>query len=50
LDKSYTAQKSLLVTAQTAEIEYMELQDFMQAEKTAITETIRELEKEVRYL
>lgn len=47
LEKSYAAQKSLLQANQASEMESTEIQDFLQAEKTMLSDTIKELEKEV---
>jgi len=47
LEKSYAAQKSLLQANQASEMESSEIQDFLQAEKTMLSDTIKELEKEV---
>lgn len=49
LEKSYAAQKSLLQANQASEMESTEIQDFLQAEKAMLSDTIKELEKEVRY-
>ncbi|XP_060853713.1 girdin [Rhopalosiphum padi] len=48
LEKSYAAQKSLLQANQASEMESSEIQDFLQAEKTMLSDTIKELEKEVK--
>jgi len=47
LEKSYAAQKSLLQANQAYEMESIEIQDFLQAEKSMLSDTIKELEKEV---
>ncbi|XP_022169231.1 uncharacterized protein LOC111033006 isoform X2 [Myzus persicae] len=48
LEKSYAAQKSLLQANQASEMESSEIQDFLQAEKAMLSDTIKELEKEVK--
>ncbi|VVC31342.1 Hypothetical protein CINCED_3A005373 [Cinara cedri] len=48
LEKSYAAQKSLLQANQASEMESTEIQDFLQAEKAMLSDTIKELEKEVK--
>jgi len=47
LEKSYAAQKSLLQANQASEMESSEIRDFLQAEKAMLSDTIKELEKEV---
>jgi len=47
LEKSYAAQKSLLQANQANEMESSEIQDFLQTEKAMLSDTIKELEKEV---
>jgi DNA-binding MarR family transcriptional regulator len=47
LEKSYAAQKSLLQANQAYEMESTEIQDFLQTEKSMLSDTIKELEKEV---
>ncbi|KAF0758707.1 girdin [Aphis craccivora] len=48
LEKSYAAQKSLLQANQASEMESSEIRDFLQAEKAMLSDTIKELEKEVK--
>ncbi|XP_025423972.1 uncharacterized protein LOC112693216 [Sipha flava] len=48
LEKSYAAQKSLLQANQAYEMESTEIQDFLQTEKSMLSDTIKELEKEVK--
>ncbi|XP_050427851.1 uncharacterized protein LOC126837911 [Adelges cooleyi] len=48
LEKSYAAQKSLLQANQAAEMESYEIQDFLQAEKAMLLDTIKDLEKDVK--
>lgn len=47
MEKSYAAQKSLLQANQASEMESSEIRDFLQAEKAMLSDTIKELEKEV---
>lgn len=47
LDKSYSAQKRLLKQQEEVEMESVELQEFLQAEKAALADTLRDLETEV---
>lgn len=47
MEKSYAAQKSLLQANQAYEMESSEIQDFLQAEKAMMSDTIKDLEKEV---
>lgn len=47
MEKSYAAQKSLLQANQASEMESTEIQDFLQTEKSMLSDTIKELEKEV---
>ncbi|XP_060529485.1 centromere-associated protein E [Cylas formicarius] len=50
LDKSLTAQKILLQQHQDLESESIELQEFMQAEKTTISDALKEAENEIKKL
>lgn len=47
MDKSYAAQKMILQQQQEVEAESLEMQDFLQAEKSTLSETLRDLENEV---
>uniref|UniRef100_A0A1B6BYH6 Uncharacterized protein n=1 Tax=Clastoptera arizonana TaxID=38151 RepID=A0A1B6BYH6_9HEMI len=47
LDKSYTEQKNIIQQQQEVEAESAEMQDFLQAEKATINETLKDLEKEL---
>lgn len=48
LDKSMAAQKTLLQHQQELEAESIELQDFMQAEKSTLTDALKEAEVEIK--
>lgn len=48
LDKSFAAQKILLQQQQELQEEGVELKEFMQAEKNALSEALRESENEVK--
>ncbi|KAG8313774.1 hypothetical protein J6590_107869, partial [Homalodisca vitripennis] len=48
LEKSYSAQKMMLKQQEEMEAESVELQEFLQAEKAALADTLRDLENEVR--
>ncbi|XP_049830632.1 ribosome-binding protein 1 isoform X1 [Schistocerca gregaria] len=50
LDKSLAAQKMLLQQQQDQEAESMELQEFLQAEKSTLAEALREAENEISRL
>lgn len=47
LEKSFAAQKNLLQQQQEVEAEYAELQEFLQAEKTALSESLHDNEVEI---
>jgi len=46
-EKSLAAQKTLLQQHQDLEAESMELQEFMQAEKTTLSDALRDAESEI---
>jgi hypothetical protein len=48
LEKSLAAQKTLLQQQQEIEAESIELQEFLQAEKSTLAEALRDAEAEVR--
>lgn len=48
LEKSIAAQKALLQQQQDLEVESLELQEFMQAEKTTLHEALKESEAELQ--
>ncbi|CAG9760994.1 unnamed protein product [Ceutorhynchus assimilis] len=48
LEKSLAAQKTLLQQHQDLEVESMELQEFLQAEKTTLTDALKETETEIK--
>ncbi|KAL0272154.1 UNVERIFIED_CONTAM: hypothetical protein PYX00_005231 [Menopon gallinae] len=50
LEKSFAAQKNLLQQQQDIEAEYFELQEFLQAEKTALSESLNDTEAELERL
>lgn len=47
LEKSYSVQKTLVESQKATEMESMELQEFMQAEKSTLTDSLRDTELEV---
>lgn len=47
LDKSYAAQKMLLQQQQEGEVEALEMQDFLQAEKSTLAEALQDTETEL---
>lgn len=47
LDKSFTAQRTMLKQQEEIEAESAELQEFLQAEKLALADTLRDMESEV---
>lgn len=49
LDKSFTVQRRMLKQQEEIEAESVELQEFLQAEKLALADTVRDMESEVKF-
>lgn len=47
LDKSYSTQKTLIEVQKVNEAESLELQEFLQAEKSMLTDSLKDTELEV---
>lgn len=49
MEQSYSAQKTILEVQKASEVESLELQEFLQAEKSTLTDSLKDTEQEVNF-